>query len=316
MVTQKDNGDLDIFLEMIRDLYRTSKEKLGFSESIKLSLLKDDDNAHQFLGKTGAYNPEEQEIVLYFVGRHPKDLMRSFSHELVHHSQNCRGDLANIGDVKEGYAQSNSHLREMEREAYEIGNIIFRDWEDKTKKEGVVPLFHNSPFATIQMGYNENLGEDTMSKKKLNETHLRDIIRGVIQEMFDEDLTEDGNAGLPGLEDAERDEAATATSQAAQAAATITAAGEETGEDYQVQSEDSGEEEKSHYHDDATNDDEHIDAIRHHLDALEHDKDYDDRHEPLEEDDQLNESFFPHDRDIRSKARAQTYSKLVNKWCK
>ena len=25
--------------------------------------------------------------------RHPKDVLRSFSHELVHHAQNCRGDL-------------------------------------------------------------------------------------------------------------------------------------------------------------------------------------------------------------------------------
>ena len=27
-------------------------------------------------------------------------------------------------------------LREMEREAYENGNMIFRDWEDKMKEKG------------------------------------------------------------------------------------------------------------------------------------------------------------------------------------
>jgi len=42
--------------------------------------------------------------------------------------------------------------------------------------------------------------------------------------------------------------------------------------------EDSGEDEGRHYDDDAHNDDDHINAIRHHLDALEHDRDYDDDH--------------------------------------
>ena len=47
--------------------------------------------------------------------------------------------------------------------------------------------------------------------------------------------------------------------------------------------EDSGEEEGRHYEHDAMHDDDHIRAIRHHLDALEHDKDYDEEHEDLEE---------------------------------
>ena len=33
----------------------------------------------------------------------------------------------------EGYAQADEHLREMEREAYETGNMCFRDWEDSVK---------------------------------------------------------------------------------------------------------------------------------------------------------------------------------------
>ena len=41
----------------------------------------------------------------------------------------------------EGYAQDDEHLREMEREAYECGNMIFRDWEDNLKSKGGKPLF-------------------------------------------------------------------------------------------------------------------------------------------------------------------------------
>lgn len=185
------NKDLDLFLELMNNLYRTAKKELNFSEAVSVKLINDKDNSFNPLGKTAAYNPATKEVVLYFAGRHPKDLLRSFSHELVHHAQNCRGDFDNTEAANEGYAQENSHLREMEREAYECGNMIFRDWEDGIKKRGVVPMFNNSPFATIQMGYNENLGETEMSKKNLSESQLREIIRGVIQEMFEEDLNEE-----------------------------------------------------------------------------------------------------------------------------
>jgi hypothetical protein len=67
------------------------------------------------------------------MGRHPKDVMRSLSHELVHHKQNCDGQFDQTTEMGKGYAQSDEHLREMEREAYETGNMCFRDWEDSIK---------------------------------------------------------------------------------------------------------------------------------------------------------------------------------------
>ena len=69
-------------------------------------------------------------IVLYITNRHPKDICRSFAHELVHHHQNERGDL-DMGDATSPtYAQDDKHMREMEKEAYLKGNLLFRDWED------------------------------------------------------------------------------------------------------------------------------------------------------------------------------------------
>ena len=60
--------------------------------------------------------------------------MRALSHELVHHAQNCRGEFDKPTVAGEqGYAQKDPHLREMEREAYEMGNMCFRDWEDNYK---------------------------------------------------------------------------------------------------------------------------------------------------------------------------------------
>ena len=56
------------------------------------------------------------------------------SHELVHHTQNCRGDLENR-PTGPGYAQEDSHMRDMEREAYEEGQMVLRDFEDNLKNK-------------------------------------------------------------------------------------------------------------------------------------------------------------------------------------
>ncbi|MEC8273797.1 MAG: hypothetical protein VXZ76_03045 [Bacteroidota bacterium] len=90
-------------------------------------------NANNPLGKTAYYDPAEKSVTLYVTNRHPKDVMRSLSHELVHHTQNCNGEFDKPHSMGDGYAQNDAHLREMERQAYEIGNLCFRDWEDGIK---------------------------------------------------------------------------------------------------------------------------------------------------------------------------------------
>ena len=101
----------------------------------KVKFIDDDaENAQNFFGKTAYYNPNEKEIVLYTYGRHPKDVMRSFAHEMIHHEQNCNGKLKNITtqNTNEG-----GDLPEIEREAYEKGNMMFRNWTD-TITEGIL----------------------------------------------------------------------------------------------------------------------------------------------------------------------------------
>ena len=124
---------IDIISPMIKDFLPFAQERMGFDKPPRLFLKGDSQNANNPLGKTAFYNPDQKSVTIYTTGRHPKDIMRSLSHELVHHSQNCRGDFENVGEMGEGYAQSDDHLREMEREAYEKGNMCFRDWEDGIK---------------------------------------------------------------------------------------------------------------------------------------------------------------------------------------
>jgi hypothetical protein len=111
-----------------------ARKRMGFNKMPRVFLRDDPQNAQNPLGKTAYYDPAKMSVTLYINGRHPKDVMRSLSHELVHHTQNCNGQFDNVGELGEGYAQNDEHLREMEREAYEQGNLVFRDWEDSIKE--------------------------------------------------------------------------------------------------------------------------------------------------------------------------------------
>tara|TARA_R110000824_G_scaffold43928_8_gene128243 strand:- start:2075 stop:2899 length:825 start_codon:yes stop_codon:yes gene_type:complete len=186
------------FLPLIKGLYTTAKEKLGFKPHVKIVLVRDENNMSNPLGKTAHYSPSEHKVGLYTQGRHIKDILRSFAHELVHHNQNCRGDFDNGAATVDGYAQADGHLREMEREAYECGNMIFRDWEDNLKQKGGQPLFTSTDQNVRPMTTNvvsSRLAEGDKMKKNLKESQLRELIRGVIQEMFSDDIQEGGDDG-------------------------------------------------------------------------------------------------------------------------
>ena len=92
----------------------------------------DDVQAADFFGKTAQYDPETKEIQLFVKGRHPKDVMRSFSHEMIHHKQNLEGKINNIHTQN---TNEDSNLSELEQEAYLLGNMLFRNWEDKVKQK-------------------------------------------------------------------------------------------------------------------------------------------------------------------------------------
>ena len=116
--------------EALKEIYKRAKDVYKFENTPKLILLQNKENAKNLLGWTEYYSPSDISIVLYITNRHPKDICRSFSHELVHHHQNERGDL-DLGDASSPtYAQDDKHMRKMEMEAYLKGNMLFRDWED------------------------------------------------------------------------------------------------------------------------------------------------------------------------------------------
>ena len=121
------------FQQAAAGIYRDAVKKFNIRPTPKLFLRQDKENGAMTLGRTAFYDPSELKIVLFVTGRHPKDILRSFAHELIHHVQNERGDL-NLGDSSDPqYAQKDDHLRKMEMEAYLKGNMLMRDFEDNFK---------------------------------------------------------------------------------------------------------------------------------------------------------------------------------------
>jgi len=96
----------------------------------EIKIKKDPQEANNFFGRTAYYNPNDKEVVLYVLGRHPKDVCRSFTHEMIHHMQNLEGRL---GNIQTSNTNEDGHLDEIEKEAHSKGSYIFRKWEDRQK---------------------------------------------------------------------------------------------------------------------------------------------------------------------------------------
>ena len=92
----------------------------------------DSENAKDFFGKTAYYDPNKQHIVLYTEGRHPKDIVRSYAHEMIHHIQYLEDRL---GDVSGTNTTEDDHLDKIEQEANLRGTMTFRNWTDSILNE-------------------------------------------------------------------------------------------------------------------------------------------------------------------------------------
>ena len=141
-------------------------QKMKITPLPEVKTIKDEANAADFFGKTAYYDPNKQEVVLYTSGRHPKDIVRSFVHEMIHHMQNLEGRLGKIGTSN---TNEDGHLLEIEKEAYLKGNITFRNWEDSIKNgskkevvaegryDAITTYLTNKSIAAVKMALTKKL---------------------------------------------------------------------------------------------------------------------------------------------------------------
>jgi len=130
LTNEQDDRNFDFTPYMASILEYMIDEGMNIHPLPEVKVRKDLAESEQFFGKTAYYDPNENTIVLYTQGRHPKDVMRSFTHEMVHHIQNLEGRM---GNIQTSNTNESDALLELEKEAYLVGNITFRNWEDKTK---------------------------------------------------------------------------------------------------------------------------------------------------------------------------------------
>ena len=170
---QSENMVAEKHRNMLLDLYSHIKTNLNFKEDIsELQFVDDKENSNNPLGMTAYYEPKKKIVCLYSSGRHIKDLMRSFAHELIHHNQNCCGKLNGDLSFEDGYAQKDKSMRELEKDAYLNGNMLFRDWEDSQKSKKV-----NESMKSIKKILRENDCEEDFEEEEPLEESLRDSLK-------------------------------------------------------------------------------------------------------------------------------------------
>ena len=172
--------DFSVLNGLIEKFFPYAQKNMGFDQPVTIVLESDLENAANPLGKTAYYSPSDNTVVLYTDNRHTKDLMRSLSHELVHHKQNCNGELDNVVG-EQGYAQTEIGHK-IEEEAYSLGNTCFRNWEDSVKKQ-----INETSYITK--------GD---KKMKLTETKLREMVKEALKNVYlKEEKTDDGGIFAP-----------------------------------------------------------------------------------------------------------------------
>ena len=130
--------------------------KMAIEPLPKVEMVHNDvENGEDVFGKTAYYMPDNNVVVLFTYGRHPKDILRSYAHELVHVHQNMENRLHNVNttDVNE-----DEYLEQLEREAYETGNILFRSWTDSLT-DGILSEGKKKGYKH-KYGFNPKLGKD------------------------------------------------------------------------------------------------------------------------------------------------------------
>jgi len=111
-------------------------EGLVFKPYPKIKLIKDDvENGEKVLGNTAHFDPNNNVIVLYTYKRHPKDILRSYAHELIHVYQNVEDRLNGMSNTTN--VNEDDYLEKLEREAYEKGNILFRKWTNSLDQQSL-----------------------------------------------------------------------------------------------------------------------------------------------------------------------------------
>ena len=149
----------------------------------------DRDNARDFLGRTAYYNPNNSTITLYTEGRHPKDIVRSFSHEMIHHMQNLEDRL---GDVSTTNTMEDDNIDKLEQEANLKGTMTFRNWTDslnESLEEATQYIWkHREDILSLPLLETKYKLKQVMNEEETEQKYIREYKEYALNELFEKDL--------------------------------------------------------------------------------------------------------------------------------
>ena len=201
----KNTTDFNDFEDLLHSFLDYAQSYMGLNSVPDIEFIHDEQNGKDILGKTAQYDPGTSEIHVYSYGRHPKDMLRSIAHELVHHMQNEQGRLNVGGYHGPGYAQKNPALREIEKEAMLKSNICLRDWEDglKGQKRTIYKEWRNNNMS-LKEWKNKELSTLLMEKwgfgkiqEQVEEISKEEVIEEVEEELEESDKQKTDEKELP-----------------------------------------------------------------------------------------------------------------------
>ena len=152
--------------ELARDLIKFMQSKFGFDRVPRIKFIFDKQNSQKSLGMTGGYDHESEEIVVYALDRHAKDILRSLAHEMMHHVQKCEGTMDGkdmSATVDPNYIMHDDFLKNIEADAFERGNICFREWE--AGKKGDNTMSESKKMTDTQIKKAHTLGKKLKGKE-------------------------------------------------------------------------------------------------------------------------------------------------------
>ena len=121
------------YIESIEEFARKSGLKIDPIPSISLN--NDPQGRFDPFIQTANYGFQSNTITLFINGRHVKDILRSFCHELIHHVQYLEDPDKYLEAVNStddtSLVEDGSLIEELEADAYMRGNLLMRKWTER-----------------------------------------------------------------------------------------------------------------------------------------------------------------------------------------
>ena len=132
MSTKKDIFD---YKPYILSLSHYMRDKGYTAKKLPRVILDDKDQGDAVFVYTGYFDPDKKAIRLFIHNRHPKDVLRTLAHELIHWKQDIDGVIDKSGYTGDKITED-KNLVKLEEEAYLKGNMAFRSWTEEEQKKG------------------------------------------------------------------------------------------------------------------------------------------------------------------------------------